>query len=47
MDQDRMWGVVSKYDKERGFGFIKSRVDGQSYFVQYPKFRTEFWNMGI
>lgn len=33
MNQDRMWGVVIRYDKERGFGFIKSRVDGQSYFV--------------
>ena len=33
MNQDRMWGVVIRHDKERGFGFIKSRVDGQSYFV--------------
>lgn len=31
--QKRMWGIVTKYNKERGFGFIKSKVDGQSYFV--------------
>lgn len=33
MNQGRMWGVVSKYNKERGFGFIRSKVDGQSYFA--------------
>ena len=42
MNQDRMWGVVTKYDKERGFGFIKSNVDGKSYFLMYPRSRTEF-----
>ena len=31
--QERMWGIVTKYDKERGFGFIKSKVDGHSYFA--------------
>lgn len=33
LSQDRMWGVVTKYNKERGYGFIKSKVDGRSYFV--------------
>lgn len=33
INQERMWGIVTKYNKERGFGFIKSKVDGQSYFV--------------
>lgn len=33
MNQERMWGIVTKYDKERGFGFIKSKVDGHSYFA--------------
>lgn len=46
MDQDRMWGVVSKYDKERGFGFIKSRVDGQSYFVHVSQIQDGIWEHG-
>lgn len=33
VEQKRMWGIVTKYNKERGFGFIRSKVDGQSYFV--------------
>ena len=33
LSQDREWGVVTKYNKDRGFGFIKSKVDGKSYFI--------------
>ena len=33
LSQDREWGVVTKYNKEHGFGFVKSKVDGRSYFV--------------
>lgn len=33
LSQDREGGAVTKYNKDRGFGFIKSKVDGQSYFV--------------
>ena len=33
LSRDRMWGIVTKYNKERGYGFIRSKVDGRSYFV--------------
>ncbi|MCI9023457.1 MAG: cold shock domain-containing protein [Dorea sp.] len=33
LSQDREWGVVTMYNKDRGFGFIKSKVDGKSYFT--------------
>lgn len=41
-----MWGVVSKYDKERGFGFIKSRIDGQSYFVHVSQIQDGILEYG-
>lgn len=46
MNRDRMWGVVIRYDKERGFGFIKSRVDGQSYFVHVSQIQDGFLEHG-
>lgn len=33
LSQERMWGIVMKYDKERRFGFIRSKVDARYYFV--------------
>ena len=33
LSQERMWGIVTKYDKERRFGFIRSKVDARYYFV--------------
>ncbi len=44
--QERMWGVVTKYNKERGFGFIKSRVDGQSYFVHVSQIQDRTLERG-
>lgn len=33
LKKDRMWGTVTMYDSERGYGFIKSKDDDKSYFV--------------
>lgn len=33
LKKDRMWGTVTMYNAERGYGFIKSKVDEMSYFV--------------
>lgn len=33
LTKDRMWGTVTMYNAERGFGFIESKDDGKSYFV--------------
>lgn len=33
LKKDRMWGTVTMYNAERGFGFIESKDDGKSYFV--------------
>lgn len=33
INQEKMWGVVVKYNEERGYGFISSKVDGLDYFV--------------
>ena len=45
-NHERMWGVVTKYNKERGFGFIKSKVDGQSYFVHVSQIQDRILERG-
>ena len=45
-NHERMWGVVTKYNKERGFGFIKSKVDGQSYFVHVSQIQDRTLERG-
>ncbi len=42
----RMWGIVTKYDKERGFGFIRSKVDGRSYFVHVSQVQDRILDAG-
>lgn len=44
--QERMWGIVTKYDKERGFGFIKSKVDGRSYFAHVSQIQDGILERG-
>lgn len=46
VNHERMWGVVTKYNKERGFGFIKSKVDGQSYFVHVSQIQDRTLERG-
>ena len=33
LSQNREWGVVTRFDRRKGYGFIKSKKDGVSYFV--------------
>lgn len=46
MNQERMWGIVTKYNKERGFGFIKSKVDGRSYFAHVSQIQDKMLERG-
>lgn len=39
-------GIVTKYDKERGFGFIKSKVDGHSYFAHVSQIQDKILERG-
>lgn len=41
-----MWGIVTKYNKERGFGFIRSKVDGRSYFVHVSQIQDRILDVG-
>ena len=41
ISQEKMWGVVVKYNKERGYGFITSKVDGIDYFVHISHVKGE------
>ena len=40
LNQDREWGVVTRFDKRKGYGFIKSKKDGESYFVHKSQCRS-------
>lgn len=42
----RMWGIVAKYNKERGYGFIRSKVDGRSYFVHVSQIQDRILDVG-
>ncbi len=42
----RMWGVVTKYDAVRGFGFIKSKIDKLSYFVHVSQIQDRILEKG-
>jgi cold shock CspA family protein len=46
IDQEKMWGVVVKYNKERGYGFIRSKVDGIDYFVHISQVKDELLERG-
>lgn len=41
-----MWGIVTKYDSKRGFGFIKSKVDRRSYFVHVSQIQDRTLERG-
>lgn len=41
-----MWGVVVKYNKERGYGFIRSKVDGIDYFVHISQVKDKVLERG-
>jgi len=45
-NQERMWGVVVKYNKECGYGFIRSKVDGIDYFVHISQVMGEILERG-
>ncbi len=36
-----MFGIVTKYDYNRGFGFIKA-TNGEHYFIHYSKLDSEY-----
>ena len=40
LNQDREWGVVTRFDKTKGYGYIKSKKDGASYFVHKSQCRS-------
>lgn len=40
LNQDREWGIVTRFDKRKGYGFIKSKKDGASYFVHKSQCRS-------
>jgi cold shock CspA family protein len=40
LSQDREWGVITRFDKTKGYGFIKSKKDGASYFVHKSQCRS-------
>lgn len=42
----RMWGIVTKYNADRGFGFIRSKVDGRSYFVHISQIQDRILDVG-
>ena len=49
LSQDREWGVITRFDTTKGYGFIKSKKDGASYFVhksQCRRYLVEF-SVGI
>ena len=46
INQEKMWGVVVKYNKERGYGFIRSKVDGIDYFVHISQVKDEVLERG-
>lgn len=46
VNQEKMWGVVIKYNKERGYGFIRSKVDGMNYFVHISQVKDEVLERG-
>ncbi len=46
ISQEKMWGVVVKYNKERGYGFIRSKVDGIDYFVHISQVKGEVLERG-
>lgn len=46
ISQEKMWGVVVKYNKERGYGFIRSKVDGIDYFVHISQVKGEILEGG-
>lgn len=46
ISQEKMWGVVVKYNKERGYGFIRSKVDGIDYFVHISQVKDELLERG-
>lgn len=46
LSQDREWGVVTMYNKDRGFGFIKSKVDGKSYFIHVSQIHGGYLERG-
>lgn len=46
LSRDREWGVVTMYNKDRGFGFIKSKVDGKSYFTHVSQIHGGYLERG-
>jgi hypothetical protein len=35
---NRETGIVKRFSKEKGYGFISKNSDGSDYFVQYVKY---------
>lgn len=46
LSQNREWGVVTRFDKRKGYDFIKSKKDGESYFVHKSQCRSGWLEYG-
>lgn len=46
IEEKRHWGYVTKYISQKGYGFIRSKIDGQSYFVHRSQIPDRFLTKG-
>ena len=46
LSQNRELGIVTRFDKKKGYGFIKAKKDGASYFVHKSQFRGGYLEPG-